>query len=315
MTVRLLPAQHAARAFLFSVAVLSVLVGACSDDDPPGASPEMRKYCQDLFASPAFACCSAADRSERQFAARHRYQSPEDCASQLALANTSSEGRRVFDSGAAASCLSHINTRTCGAAPTTTVRAEEEAAACGRVMAGQQAEGQACTAHEDCKEGLFCPPLRDTGLSFCSKPAPVNQGCVGSLPKRSVDHPACEPGHICTLIGENPAGCPLPPCLIFQCVPFAEENEECTGAECGDGLLCLDGFCRKSGPSPAGGPCRLPEHCQDGLYCETSVGQCAAKKAAGEPCRSTTNALLECKGFCQGASETSGVCVAFCGSE
>jgi hypothetical protein len=318
MIVRPLRA-HAARGLLLAVAALPALLVACTDDDEAtGPSAEVRGFCDSLFASPGFSCCSEADRSERQFAVRNRYQSAEDCANQLGLAAV--DGRRAFDPQAASTCLAHVNGRTCGASPTSTYRMEEEAAGCGRVMAGQKKEGETCVAHEDCAVGLVCPPPRDTGgLSTCAQPSPINQGCIGTLSKTSVDHPACQPGLACTFVGQASA-CPLPPCLIFQCVPLGEQGEGCSGLDCAKGLACLtdeatgNPTCQPvTGPSAQGGPCRIPDQCADGLYCDLATFTCAPKKAAGEPCSSPTNTLLECKGFCKG--DQTGVCVSFCGSD
>src|SRR5687768_11972384 len=148
------------RAGLPACVVPLVLIAACSDDDGSGPTAEIRKFCQDLFASPAYACCSPAEKGDAV-----RYASPDDCANRIAVQLSSSEGRQAFDGAAATSCLSHLGSRKCGVSPSAHVKVEEEKAGCSRVTAGKQDEGKPCQVHEDCKPGLVCPPLKETGLS------------------------------------------------------------------------------------------------------------------------------------------------------
>lgn len=296
----------------------AALVVACSDDEGSGPSQEIKNFCSSLFASPAFSCCSANDRNERLFAARIRYNSADDCANRLAEQLSTSQGRQAFDGAAASSCLQHLSGRSCNTPISTAARIAEEKAGCGRVVAGAQDEGKVCQIHADCKAGLVCPPIKETGLSFCVKPGGTNENCIGAeeLSPTAVDHPACVAGFTCALTAENPpSACPLPPCNVYNCVPLGEAGDGCVGNDCREGLLCLQGTCVEGGPSAAGGPCRLFEHCQAGLYCDTSTLTCQPQKSAGEPCVSTANALLECKGFCQGSGEGPGVCAPFCSSQ
>lgn len=302
--------SRAARVFGFGAVVFAF--AACSDDPETGPSVEVRKFCQDLFASPAFTCCSDADRQERQFAVRYRYASADDCASQISQALGASEGRQRFDGRAASSCLSHLSSRQCGVTPTAEVRRAEDEAGCNRILVGLQDEGQQCVKSEDCKLGLVCPPSKDTGTSSCVKPAAINQGCAG--PSTSVDHPPCEQGLTCAFFQQNPE-CLSPPCLEYRCVPFAEEGEPCTGLECAEGLSCREGVCSKEGPAPEGKACRILEHCAEGLYCDPDSGRCAPRKDAGGSCRNNGNAIFECKGICKQTSDGPGTCASFCGSQ
>lgn len=293
-------------------AVTATGVAGCDDDTATGPSAEIRKFCQDLFASPAFSCCSAEDKADRHFAARYKYQNADDCAVRLAQQGDSSQGRQSFDGEAAASCLSHLASRACGAAPSATSREEEEKAGCARVLKGKQEENQPCSTNDDCKVGLLCPPSPDTGVSACAKPAGSNQACPGDARTGLVDHPQCEANLFCTLTGENPV-CPSPPCLTFQCVPLAEENEACTGLECGPGLSCKDGICAKGGLGGPGVGCRINDHCAAGLFCDPTNGKCTARKEAGAECRAGANAIFECKGFCKNVGDGPGTCASFCG--
>jgi hypothetical protein len=296
-----------------AASMLMLLVGSACSSKADGTDAAIRQYCDSLLASPAYACCSAADRADGQFVARNRYSSAGDCSAQLLLATGQNKGRRAFDAAAAASCLGYLSTRACPVLPTSAVRIAEETAGCNRVVVGVQDEGKPCDTSEDCSVGLFCPPVKDTGVSACARPAAATQSCLGDLALHAIDHPPCQPGLFCQLIGENPGGCPSPPCLDFRCVPFFEEGEACTGLECAAGLACNDGTCRKTGPSAPGAPCRLTENCAEGLYCDPN-GACEPRKRAGEACRNPadSNAAFECKGICSG--EGPSVCVAFCGS-
>ena len=313
MIVRVSRVRRAARVFVFGGYGAVVLAfAACSDDSGSGPSAEVRKFCQDLFASPAFSCCTDADRQERQFASRYRYASADDCAEQISRALGASEGRQRFDGQAASSCLSHLSSRQCGVTPTAQVRRAEDEAGCNRILSGQQDEGQQCVTSEDCKVGLVCPPSKDTGISSCVKPAGFNQGCIG--PSTSVDHPPCEPGLTFVFFQET-LECPSPPCIEYRCVPFSEEGEPCTGLECAEGLSCREGVCSKEGPTPEGKACRITEHCEEGFFCDPALGQCAPRKNAGEECRNNGNAIFECKGICKQTSDGPGTCVSFCGSQ
>ena len=302
-------------AFAFALSAGCKSSGATTEDD-------IRQYCQNLFASPAFACCSDADRAARQFAVRNKYASAADCTNQLLQAVSESNGWRTFDPGAANGCLGYLASRGCNVTPTSALRIAEQKAGCDRVVVGLQAEGKGCDSSADCKVGLFCPPIKDTGSSTCAHPAAATEACLGTLPPFEVDHPPCQPGLFCSLLGQNPDGCPTPPCLDYRCVPFYDEGEACTGLECGPpattGLYCLDGFCRKNGPSPAGGPCRVTEACGDGLFCDPdqNLGTCVPRKTAGQPCRNSADPELglECKGICRGGGQGSGVCASFCGA-
>jgi hypothetical protein len=296
-------------------AFAAIALSACSDDEA-STDPRIVKYCRDLFASPAFSCCSAADKNDRQFAVRNKYGSAGDCADQLGRTLTEGEGRRAFDAEAASSCLAYLGSRTCGAAPTSASQAAEEKAGCSRIVDGTREEGQPCFVQKDCKPGLFCPPLKDSGSSVCTAPAASNEACLGTQPFGVVDHPACQRGLFCELTGENPDGCPSPPCNQYHCVPYGEEGDPCTALDCAEGLACRDGTCKKGPPSAAGGSCRSTEHCADGLFCDPNTGQCAARKAAGAACRDVieANSIFECKGVCQAEGDGTAVCAAFCSS-
>jgi hypothetical protein len=291
--------------------IVAITAAGCEDDAATGPSAEIRKFCQDLVASPAFACCSGEDKASAHFAARYKYQNADDCAVRLAQQGDSSQGRQSFDSEAAASCLSHLSSRSCGLIPNAKSREDEEKAGCARVLKGKQEENQPCTTNDDCKAGLLCPPSPDTGVSSCAKPAASNQACPG-VTTGLVDHPPCEANLVCALTGENPV-CPSPPCLVFQCVPVGEENDACTGLECGAGLSCKEGVCAKGGLAPAGAGCKINDHCQPGLFCDPPSGKCTARKEAGAECRSGANAFFECKGVCKNVGDGPGTCASFCG--
>jgi hypothetical protein len=288
---------------------------------PDGTDAAIRQYCDSLLASPAYACCNDADRAQRQFTVRNRYASAADCADQMLRAVSENTGMRAFDPQAASKCLGYLQSRGCNPTPSSAIQIAEEQAGCNRVIVGVQGVGKPCDTSADCQVGLFCPPVKDTGVSACARPAAATEACNGDLPIFEVDHPPCQPGLFCSLIGDKPEGCPTPPCLDYRCVPFYDEGEACTALECGSGtgLACLDGFCRKGAPSQAGGPCRLTEHCADGLFCDPNAngGSCVARKTAGAPCRSTTDPslVLECKGLCKGPGDGPGVCGAFCGAQ
>jgi hypothetical protein len=292
---------------------------------------QIRAFCENLFASPAFACCSAADRAAPQFAVRNKYASAADCTNQLLEAISGSDGKRTYDPNAANGCLGYLGSRGCNVTPTSALQIAEQKAGCDRVVVGVQGEGKGCDSSADCQVGLFCPPVKDTGSSTCARPAAATEACLGILPIFEVDHPSCQPGLFCEFLQRNPDDtCPTPPCNVYGCVPFFDECapgsdvstcDPCTALECGPpsvtGLYCLDGFCRKSGPSPAGQPCRVTEACQPGLFCDPAqnAGTCVQRKTAGNPCRSGTDPELglECQGICRGG-QAGGVCAAFCGA-
>ncbi len=283
---------------------------ACGDDAQTGPTAQMKKFCQDMFASPTFACCTAADRQERHFAARYKYQSADDCATQLGQQSAQASGRQVFDATAATSCLSHLAGRTCGVIPNAATRAAEQKAGCDRILKGTQDENQPCNTNGDCLVGLICPPSPDTGVSSCAKPAAANQTCTGQV--ATVDHPPCVEGLVCQFVSENPV-CPTPPCPVYQCVPLSDEGEACAGLECASGLSCRDKACSKAGLARVGEGCQISEHCAEGLFCDPAIGTCASRKAAGAECRSNANAIFECLGVCKNVGDGPGTCDSFCG--
>jgi hypothetical protein len=295
------------RIFALSLSTFALVTVACSSDDAGGATAQIRDFCARYVASPAFSCCSADDRNNASFRLRYHFGSQAECVDVLSAEAAQANGREGFDGTAAQSCLDYLNTRPCGTIPLANVKLEEQKAGCAKVLSGIQDENQSCNASSECKPGLVCPPIKETGLSFCAKPAGFNQDCIGEQ-AGSVDHPACQEGLFCQFIGENPAGCPSPPCLQFKCVPPFEEGEPCGGTECAQGLVCKDGTCQKGQLANAGESCRVPEHCAEGLYCDTAAGTCAPRKADGSPCTESLNPLFECKGIC-GA----GTCASFCG--
>jgi hypothetical protein len=293
------------RAAFAVLLAMPALVAACKKDDPT-QDDQIRQYCDDLFASPAFACCNGADQAQRAFAARHGYTSSSDCADQLLRAAGQSQGRRVYDAKSAGTCLGYLAARPCKTLPTSAVRAEEEKQGCNRVVIGTQGLGKPCNTSEECALGLFCPPVKDTGTATCTRPAAATESCFGDQGVTASDHPYCQPGLFCSLVGDNAGGCPTPPCLDFRCVPFFEEGEPCTGLECAAGLGCADGFCRKGAPNTQGSPCTVSEFCAEGLYCDPNH-LCSPKKNKGEACRNVADAF-ECRGACDGDR-----CVNFCG--
>lgn len=295
-------------AFAFVAAGLGAV--ACSSDQN-ATSEAISSFCASYMSASTFSCCTAADRSQAAFLGRYRFTSAALCESTLSQQLSQSNGHQVFDAQAASSCLAYLNGRACGTQPTASVKAAEEQAGCGRVLAGTEDVGQACVTQEDCKPGLFCPSSKDTGSAFCSKPATENQDCYGQQ-AGSVTHPACAQGLLCIYQGTNPDGCPSPPCDQYACVPPFEQGDACAALECGQGLACTDGTCEQGGPNPAGGFCLVTEHCASGLYCDTDAKTCAPQKADGQPCSPAKNALFECKGICAGAGAT-GTCSSFCG--
>ncbi|MFO0735838.1 MAG: hypothetical protein U0270_08160 [Labilithrix sp.] len=287
---------------------LVALVAACSSDPEPASTVQIRNFCTSYAASPAFSCCSAEDRNNLNFRLRYRFGSQAECTDVLTQQATQAEGKQGFDAAAAESCLSYLNSRTCGTLPLANVQKEERQAGCYKVLSGIQAEGQLCSTSDDCQPGLLCPILKETGLSYCSKPASSNQDCIGDL-AGSVDHPACGEDLICSFIVENPpSSCPTPPCRQYKCVPPFEKDDPCTGTECGEGLVCREFTCQSGAPGGAGAGCRVPEHCGEGLYCDTAIGKCSERKADGAPCNDALNPFFECKGICAG-----GTCASFCG--
>ncbi len=293
------------------VAVFALSVAACSDDEPTGPGPQLAKFCQDLFASSAFSCCTEADRDDAQFSIRYRYADAANCEAKLNAIVSATAGHTVFDGEAASSCISHLSSRTCGVLPTSAVRAAEDDAGCNRILVGTQQENQACGTNDECIPGLVCPPPKATGGSTCVKPAALNQACTG--PSTTQDHPPCEDGLVCELI-DSTDNCPAPPCLNYQCVGFKEAGEECFGLECGRGLSCRDGICNSGGAGSEGQKCRILEHCVEGLYCDSTTGTCASRKASGQACDPAANPTYECQGVCKPDSESGGTCEAFCGS-
>jgi hypothetical protein len=312
--MKALPWLAAPRITIAAVAIATMAVPACKSDSG-GTDEAIRQYCTSLLASPAYACCSDADRAAPLFVARNHYASAGDCANQLRQTLAENAGKRAFDQAAANGCLAYFSARACGTPPSSAAEIAASSAGCSRVLVGVQAAGQPCSSSDDCQVGLFCPPNKDTGSSSCAKPAAVGEACPGASPPYELVHPQCQPGLFCSLVGENPNGCPNPPCLDNRCVPFYDEGEACSGLECdaNSGLSCLAGVCAKGGPSPAGGPCRLSEFCAAGLYCDPAQagGTCQPRKPGGAPCIVTADPSLslECRGQCQ-----RGVCAGFCGA-
>ena len=296
-------------ALAFSTLALGAI--ACSSDDSSSTSEAISSFCGSFVSAQTFSCCSAQDRASGVFLLRYRFDSQQECISALSLQLAQSNGYQAFDAKAAATCLSYLNGRRCGIDPTADVETAEETAGCGRVLGGLRDVGEACVNQEDCKPGLFCPSSKDTGSAFCTQPATSNQDCYGQQ-AGSVDHPACGSGLLCIFQGENPDGCPSPPCLEYTCVPPFDQGDSCSALECGQGLACTDGTCEAGGPNQAGGFCRITEHCASGLYCDIDAGTCAAQKSDGETCTVANNSLFECKGICTGTGVT-GTCTSFCG--
>ena len=312
MIVRFFQSRVVARTLAltaFGALGLGLSSAGCSTEES-SVDAQIRQFCDSLLASPGFACCSAADRSDPLFGARYQYASTTDCNQQL-QARLGVLGRRGFDATAASSCLAHIGSRTCGAIPTVRVKQAEEAEGCARVIGGVQNPGQPCETQGDCKPGSFCPSTKETGSAVCSPPGASNNSCFGEQ-ATSIDHPTCGPGLVCILSGQAES-CPTPPCNLFTCVPRELAGEPCTGLECANGLTCLSGICRDGGPGPVGTGCTLTDQCAEGLFCDPTSFRCAARKDAGDACNPANTARFECKGACQG-SGASGVCSAFCAS-
>lgn len=302
-----------AAAFL-GLASLVITAPACSDDDAWGPGPQLAKFCQDLFASSAFSCCSAADRQDPQFGIRHRYADQANCEAKLHAQLSAMQGHAAFDGTAASKCLAHLaKGSSCGALPTADIQTAEDDAGCNSLLVGTQALGQTCSTSDECAKGLVCPPPKATGGSTCVKPAPINQACTGM--QTTKDHPPCEEGLVCELIDQT-SECPAPPCTNYQCVAFGLEGDPCLGLECKAGLACKNGTCTAGGAGAEGDSCRRIEHCGAGLYCDAATGTCAARKAAGEVCAIAGNATFECQGTCKESSggQGEGTCAAFCSS-
>ncbi|MBX3231696.1 MAG: hypothetical protein KIT84_23280 [Labilithrix sp.] len=308
-----------------SAAALTLLVAACNGDEGSPTSAAIRSFCTRYADASAFACCSAEDRAEPSFGARYRYATANDCINVLTAQEASAEGRQAFDGAAADSCIAHLSSRQCGIPVTQAVVRAEQEAGCGRVLVGRAAEGQQCQSSDDCAIGLVCPPIADTGSAVCAKPAPAGQECNGQQ-VASIDHPGCADGLSCFFVGENPAGCPTPPCNVFKCVLPFEEGDQCAGNECADGLVCkfvpadpgnpgdVDAFrCVRGQPAGVGERCLAFEHCAQGLYCDTGAQQCAERKTDGADCRIGNNPLYECRGNCKGTGDF-GTCASFCGN-
>lgn len=290
-----------------SAAALVALVAACSSDDDMSVNAQIKSFCNSFASAPAFSCCTAEDRKDGAFISRYRYNSAAECADVLTNQAAQAEGKQGFDNDAAQSCLNYLNSRQCGITALRSVNLDEQKAGCARVLVGLRKEGEGCVVSEDCETGLVCPPIKETGLSFCAKPAGFNINCLGTN-ANSIDHPACQQNLFCEFQGENPAGCPNPPCLIYQCVPPIDEGEPCSGTECADGLTCREGTCQKGAKTAAGENCQITDQCADGLYCDPGTGSCTARKDEGVTCDVANNDRFECKGVCRNGS-----CSSFCG--
>jgi hypothetical protein len=298
------------RALWVSPVAVFAFVAACGNDDSGGASAAIRSFCAQYVSSAAFACCNAQDKQQGQFLVRYRYSSADECADALNNQQSASNGKQTFDSDAAQKCIAYLGSRQCGITESAAVRLAEEQAGCAGILAGTADENQTCNVSEDCKPGLVCPLLKETGLSYCAKPGGFNQDCLGEQ-AASVDHPACQQNLFCSFIGENPAGCPSPPCNQYKCVPPFDQGESCSGTECAPGLVCKDQTCQTGSLNGEGGSCVITDHCADGLYCDPTAGECKQRLAEGAPCKVANNPIFECKGLCVGAGDT-GTCATFC---
>ena len=231
----------------------------------------------------------------------------------LACATTPAmrDGRTVFDSSLAATCLNQLNTAACDAVDIVT--------GCAPALHGAVALNGACYGSNECANNLFCdtsttcpglchaagalgqPPTAGstcvTGAvaynSVCVAPTPVGQSCA---PAGSSSDRPCVAGAFCS--------------AAKVCTAKRLTGQTCTAgsyAECAGLSQCNGGVCGGLGALSA--PCDSARRCMGDLYCgPTNV--CVALGTLNTACSSIS-------GQCQGnlirdipAGMTTGTCQA-----
>ena len=159
-------------------------------------------------------------------------------------------------------------------------------------------EGAACTADEDCCEGLVCGAdgLCEEAPAVCAaegEACTANADCCTGLECVDdvctvVEVVCAEEGEACTADADCCTGleCVDDVCAVVEVV-CAEEGEACTAdADCCTGLECVDDVCAEVVGCAGDADC--PD---DGLYCtgvescDTATGDCVA---SGDPCTGNT---------------------------
>lgn len=237
------------------------------------------------------------------------------------------DGTIVYDADAMGACLDALATASC---EDLALNSFDGLPGCEGAIAGQIAEGDACSLNLECASGLYC----DTGLA-----------CPGTCEARLAEGAACADldGECATGLSCTNQVCTAPPGLGDECTDLscglgtqcseasmtcvaithdAGEGDACDpveGVMCAGALACVgeavDAFvCR---PRVAvGAACfpGIPNPCVADALCSSTEagteGVCEALPGAGQPCREGGSLFdRDCKGSAVCDDDT-GMCVA-----
>lgn len=281
------------------ISVMMGFVGACASD-PPAPPPEPETI------SLANLCGELAEADCDRLARCEKLAPPFEGAGCLlrqglvrcgpfasALSSAAAAGELVFLELAAKACRDAIAALDCTVGANVDYLSLPE---CRAVVAGNVAEGGACSLPGSCASGLYCSSSggqcpgrcepRGGNNAPCSFDAPCEEGlfcatpvmrcharvAIGAPCEVSIGGNACVEGAFCDA---SQPGQPL-------CVVARGRNNGCTNDyECAAGLSCRSNLC--SG-GLAGDTCVVDGDCTGELACAS--GRCVRALAANEPCES-----------------------------
>lgn len=209
-------------------AMLGVLAGACSGGNDGGGRDGGPRI--DAPATPIDAPAAAADAVAIDAPAR---DAPSPAGNCRGPAGTGECDVIAQDCGGTNGC--YFASTSAGAPPMTLCAA-----------AGTGADGDACTAIENCQPGLFCDPIDDVCRHYCcmGTPCPSGQICIPIAEAAGIG--TCQTTDGCALVPQSGCG--------------AEQGCWPVG---GDGSTS----CFSAGSTPVGGACATLNGCVPGAGC------------------------------------------------
>lgn len=280
-----------------------------SSGDPqnlPPAPSDPGAFCKafvDAYLSSVTTCCpSDLDSPPFKFLEAFQDLLLPQCTDRLT--KSLADGRIAYEPEKASSCIGSM-TVTKDQCPATGPGTAMRSPDCELAYRGLVAEGGTCDGDIECADGLacqgtICKRAATTAGAACAHPDGDADPGIFEARKRCVD------GEIC--FGDD------------VCAPRSKTGEKCFfRSDCVDGDTCVgddlaDKTCQPIVKQDVGGDCEDDESCNDGLSCQ--LGKCATRKNAGESCVDKTVNGTECKGYCDGATDTTpGTCHTFCGSQ
>lgn len=201
------------------------------------------------------------------------------------------DGRTLFDSNRAASCISMLNSGACDTV---------DVSRCFDVQRGAGSLNAACYGANECDPSLYCDTA-STCPGVCRPVTPAGQSyttaasCAqGTTATGGICQPLVQVGQSCAVATGMPgrqcvttAFCSTPEKI---CTLQRTAGQSCTTyGQCGGVLQCSGGFCGSLAPLSA--PCDSTRPCKYGLFCGSS-NVCVETGVVGTPC---TRLFGECR--------------------